>query len=161
MGGKRGADHVYTIVNVNAWQGNFEEAVQFFWKQWGSDSNCLFYRDCMEHALRGDDVPAFYLLLDKDRMIGGYALLRTDIVSRQDLTPWFACYFIEPASRGKNLGQLLQNHALAEVKRMGYRKLYLCTDLVNYYEKYDWRHIGEGYLLDDKVVRVYEHEVEV
>lgn len=34
------------------------------------------------------DVPRFYVLLDEDRIVGGYALLGSDLNSRQDLFPW-------------------------------------------------------------------------
>lgn len=119
-----GGDELYPIVNVKEWKGNVEEAVLFFWKQWGSPSNYHFYRNCMEHSLGdGRDVPALYVMSDGSRLIGSYALLRTDLVSRQDLTPWFACFYVDPEYRGKQLGTVLQNHAFEQAKGMGYRKI--------------------------------------
>ncbi|WP_246311155.1 GNAT family N-acetyltransferase [Paenibacillus xylanilyticus] len=79
--------------------------------------------------------------------------------SRQDLFPWFACLHVEPEYRGQNLGGQLQNHAMNEAKAKGYDKLYLCTDLTDYYEKHNWAYIGKGYLLDDAETRIYELQI--
>ncbi|MDQ0721831.1 hypothetical protein QF049_003092 [Paenibacillus sp. W4I10] len=46
-----------------------------------------------------------------------------------------------------------------EVKTKGYDKLYLCTDLNDYYEKSNWTYIGKGYLLDDEETRIYEYQI--
>lgn len=148
------------IIDIRDKKELFNEAVNYFWKQWGSDSNYNFYKDCMEQScITGEDVPRFYILIDSDRIIGAYALLRSDLNSRQDLTPWLACLYVEPGHRGKGIGALLQNHALEESRRLGYKKLFLCTELTEYYESTEWRYIGYGYLLNNELTRIYEHEV--
>jgi N-acetylglutamate synthase-like GNAT family acetyltransferase len=114
----------------------------------------------MEHSCKiKNDVPGFFIVMDNDRIIGSYALLRSDLNSRQDLTPWFACLYVDPAYRGKNIGSLLQEHAIKQAKDKGYRKIYLCTELTDYYEKSGWEYIGKGYLLNDELTRIYEHDV--
>ncbi|KOP67239.1 acetyltransferase [Bacillus sp. FJAT-18019] len=151
---------MYPIFDIRDKKGYFEAAVNYFWEQWGSDSNYHFYKDCIEHSCEmKNDVPAFFIAMDKDKIIGSYALLRSDLNSRQDLTPWLACLFVDPEYRGKNLGSILQEHAINQSKIKGYQKLYLCTDLTGYYERTDWKHIGYGYLLDDERTKIYEHEL--
>ncbi|OPG98767.1 GNAT family N-acetyltransferase [Chryseobacterium mucoviscidosis] len=148
---------MFEIVDIRQKPDMVQAAVHYFWKQWGSESSYHFYRDCIERSVETEsDVPRFYVLLDGDRIVGGYALLRSDLNSRQDLFPWFACLHVDPEYRGQNLGGQLQNHAINEVKAKGYDKLYLCTDLTDYYEKNNWAYIGKGYLLDDEETRIYE-----
>ena len=68
-----------------------KKGVSYIWKHWGSDSNFNFYKDCIENSISGtESLPKFYLMLDEDKIIGCYALLTNDIISRQDLMPWFA-----------------------------------------------------------------------
>lgn len=151
---------MFEIVDIRQKPEKVQDAVQYFWKQWGTESSFHFYRDCMERSVETEsDVPRFYVMLDGERIIGGYALLRSDLNSRQDLFPWFACLYVEPEYRGKKLGEQLQNHAIREVQAKGYDRLYLCTDLTEYYEKNNWTHIGKGYLLDDEETRIYEYKV--
>ncbi|WP_339259878.1 hypothetical protein MKZ12_08340 [Paenibacillus sp. FSL R5-0713] len=60
---------------------------------------------------------------------------------------------------GQSLGGQLQNHALSEVKAKRYNKLYLCTDLTDFYERNNWDYISRGYLLDDEETRIYEYQI--
>lgn len=134
----------------------FDEAVEFFWKQWGSEENYKFYYDCMLYSLdTPNELPRFYLAIENNKMIGSYALLRNDLISRQDLTPWFACLLIIPEYRGQGLGSVLLEHALRETKQKGYETLYLNTNLTGYYEKYGWDFAGEGYIFTGDPAKIY------
>lgn len=134
----------------------FDDAVHFFWKQWGNEGNFKFYQDCMTHSLRSDsDLPRFYLAVQDDVIVGSYALLRNDLISRQDLFPWFACLFVIPERRGSKVGSLLLQHALHETHKKGYKHLYLCTDLDGYYEKYGWEYFDKAYIFNGEPTKVY------
>ncbi|MNJ68186.1 N-acetylglutamate synthase [compost metagenome] len=137
-----------------------EEAIQYFWSNWGSDSNFKFYKDCVERSCDTEsDIPRFYVALDEDKIIGSYAILRSDLNSRQDLAPWFACLHIEPQYRGQRLGGQLQQHAINQAKQKGYERLYLCTDLDHYYERNGWSYIGLGYSIGDDELKIYEYDI--
>lgn len=82
------------------------------------------------------DLPIFYIALENESIIGTYALLRNDLISRQDIFPWLACLYVSPGHRGRRIGSRLLKHALEEAEKKGHSKLYLCTDLTGYYEKY-------------------------
>lgn len=59
------------IVELGERPDLLEEAVQFFWCRWGSETNREFYRDAMVHSMDPDvDLPKFYVLLKEDRMAG-------------------------------------------------------------------------------------------
>jgi N-acetylglutamate synthase-like GNAT family acetyltransferase len=78
----------------------------------------------MEHSLDSDSVlPKFYVMLDDNRIVGTYALLRNDLISRQDLYPWFACLFVEPVYRGNKIGSQLLEHAKKQANEKGFKKL--------------------------------------
>lgn len=139
-------------------QDRLAEAVDYFWSHWGDESTFDFYRDCIERSCDTEaDLPRFYLLTDgeKGSIAGGYALLRSDLNSRQDLCPWLACLYVEPHWRSLRLGSLLLEHAANEARAKGYNSLYLCTDLEGYYEQYGWSHIGKGYGIDGAETKIY------
>ena len=133
-----------------------ERGIQFYIDNWANDSNFMFYQDCILNSLNPDNLlPKFYLLLDNDQIIGSYALLRNDLVSRQDITPWFACLYVNADQRNKGLAELLLNHGVQEAKAKGFNAVYLITDLVNYYERKGWNFLGVGYGITGSETKIY------
>jgi GNAT superfamily N-acetyltransferase len=134
----------------------FDDAVKIFWNQWGTQSNYKFYHDCMMHSYKTEsDLPRFYIALQNKLIIGTYALLRNDLVSRQDLFPWLACLYVVPELRGNNIGAKLLEHAIRETGMKRLKKLYLCTDLDGYYEKCGWTHLTNGYIFNGDETKIY------
>ncbi|EJQ13821.1 hypothetical protein IE3_02720 [Bacillus cereus BAG3X2-1] len=124
----------------------FNKAIDVFWKEWGEEGGRAFYEDCMINALTDpNDIPSFYIAIVDDKIIGTYALIRNDLNSRQDLSPWLACLFVDEKFRGNSIGAKLLNHGLLEAAKRGYKFLYLTSDLKGYYEKYGWEKIGVAY----------------
>ncbi|BBH20309.1 hypothetical protein Back11_16540 [Paenibacillus baekrokdamisoli] len=147
------------IYDIREQKARLDEIVDYFWKQWGSESNYHFYRDCMEHSCQTDNnLPRFYVAMEDSKIVGSYALLRSDLNSRQDLEPWFACLYVSPELRGRKLGTQLQNHAKDQARIAGYPALYLSTDLDGYYERNEWIAKGHTYLFDGTQTKVYELE---
>ncbi|MFS0688314.1 GNAT family N-acetyltransferase [Sporosarcina sp. 179-K 8C2 HS] len=145
------------IYSIHDREELFEEAVQAFWKQWGNESNLRFYEDCMKHSsVTGEGVPSFYIAVEGSEIIGTYAILRNDLVSRQDLSPWLACLYVNPNYRGQEIGSQLLDHAIAEAGLKGFTKMYLTTDHIGYYEKYGWSKIAECFDLFGNPSSVYE-----
>jgi N-acetylglutamate synthase-like GNAT family acetyltransferase len=135
----------------------FDDAVKMMWNQWGTQTNFKFYHDCMLHSCNTEsDLPRFYMALHNKSIIGTYALLRNDLISRQDLFPWLACLYVVPESRGHNIGAKLLEHATRETEKKGLKKLYLCTDLDGYYEKSGWTHLTNGYMFNGEETKIYE-----
>ena len=128
--------------------------ITYFWNCWGNDSNYKFYKDCIENSLENkNSLPKFYLALIENEIVGSYALLTNDIISRQDLMPWFAC-------RNNGIaGQLIQ-HGLLETYKKGFKRLYLSTHLNTFYENKGWKHIANGFHVDDSEIKIYEKDVD-
>jgi GNAT superfamily N-acetyltransferase len=135
----------------------FDEAVKVYWHQWGSQSNYKFYHDCMLHSCNSEsELPRFYIAVQNNSIIGTYALLRNDLISRQDLFPWIACLYVVPELRGNKIGAKLLEHAIRETRKKGLKKVYLCTDLDDYYEKNGWTHLATGYMFNGDATKIYE-----
>ena len=134
------------IVNVHKYAGGLEKAAQYFHEKWGSKDNYPFYLDAITHSQDATPgLPRFYLMLRGSEIIGAYALLTNDFISRHDLMPWLACLFIEESERGQRLSQRIFDHAKVEVEGLGYSTIYLATDHNGFYDKFGWTRIEDGY----------------
>lgn len=76
------------------------------------------------------------ILLDKEELIGFISIFPEDGEERKDLTPWYATMYVKKEHRGKGYSRILNDAILKEAKVRGYTKLYLKTELNNYYEKF-------------------------
>ena len=150
---------MHIIIELTADSPCIDEAVKMIWSQWGDENNYNFYEDLILHSSRPENVlPKFYIYLKKDSIVGTCALLRYDNVSRQDLSPWLACLYVVPGERVTGIGTALQHHVVKEAKRKGFDRVFLCTELDEYYEKSNWRHFGQGYLYTGQAVKYYEKQ---
>ena len=137
-----------------------EKGIEYFWRHWGSETNFNFYKDCIEHSISDNEsVPKFYLMLDRDKIIGCYALLTNDIISRQDLMPWFACLYVEENYRNQGLAERLLTHSLSESQKRGFLTLYLSTELNDFHEKKGWNCYSKGYGVFGDEIKIYSKKM--
>lgn len=145
------------IIELSQRMDLLNDGIEYFWNCWGNDSNYQFYKNCIENSLDNQNpLPKFYLGLIENKIVGSYALLTNDIISRQDLMPWFACLYVNEEHRNKGFAAQLIQHGLSETHHKGFEKLYLSTHLISFYEKMGWKHIANGYHVDDSEIKIYE-----
>jgi GNAT superfamily N-acetyltransferase len=145
------------IINIRHRPEWLERAADYFSSNWNIDRQ--LYLDSMSDSLSTElPLPRWYLMSRGDEIIGGFGLIKNDFMVRTDLYPWLCGLYIEPAERGQQLGSRLLKHCRYEAARLGFDKVYLNTDHVGYYEKYDWRHIGDFAHQSGVDTRVYETE---
>ena len=81
------------------------------------------------------------ILLDNNILIGFISIFPKDGEERQDLSPWYATMYVKEEYRGKGYSRILNDAILAEAKKRNIKKLFLKTDLENYYEKFGARYL--------------------
>ena len=96
-----------------------------------------------EKVLNGDKFISILGLVENNRLLGFIALFKYEDGQNRNLTPWYASMYVKKEYRGKGYSKMLNNAILNEAKKLGYDKLFLKTDLENYYEKF-----GAKYLHD-------------
>ena len=152
------------IVNLADEPQFLEEAALFMWKefaeQFGTKYEDVIYRT--KHCINKDTVPQTYIAKVEDKLIGVVSIWNNDLAFRQDLSPWLAALYVKDEYRHNRVGSLLQDRCIEETKKMGYKYLYLITELDNYYERKGWEFVEEApvrggfktklyrYLLNDK-----------
>ncbi len=131
-------------------------AISFFQESW-PDVFPKIYEDCIHHAIHAqDNLPQWYLLIDKDEIIGGAGLITNDFISRGDLYPWICAIFIKEEKRGNRYIKLLIDKAKEDCRRFGFNHLYLCTEHIGLYEKFGFEYIGNGYHPWEEESRIYK-----
>lgn len=75
-------------------------------------------------------------LLDDDNLIGFISLFKYDGDERKDLSPWYATMYVKKEYRGLGYSKLLNDSLKEKAKELGYKRIYLKSDLKNYYEKF-------------------------
>ena len=81
-----------------------------------------------------DHIPLSLLALAENEPVGTVNLIVNDNSKRPQLTPWLAALFVAPAFRGQGVGSALVRRLCEEAARLGYRRLYLGTDIPGFYE---------------------------
>lgn len=131
-------------------------AIKYFWSCWGNEKNYPFYEDCIKHSLDvKNSLPKFYIGLQGDEIICSYALLVNDLISRQDLMPWFACLYVNEGHRNKGLAAQLLTHGLEQAAGKGFQQLYLSTDLQNFYERKGWKKQTTGLNFSGETIDIF------
>ena len=76
------------------------------------------------------------ILLDNDNLIGFISIFPTDGDERKDLSPWYATMYVKEEFRGNGYSKILNNAILEEARKRNIKRIYLKTELENYYEKF-------------------------
>ena len=147
----------FTMISLRENPEYLDIAADYFSAKWGISRQ--IYHDSMTDSLTTRDaVPRWYLMKDGEEIIGAFGLIENDFMVRKDLSPWLCGLYIEKERRGAALGSLLLDHGRREAGRLGFSKVYLCTDHVGYYERYGWEFFGMEDSEFGEKTRIYEIE---
>ncbi len=131
-------------------------AIAYFQKAWPSVLPQM-YVDAISYSLDAkNSLPQWYLLEKEGNIIGCAGLITNDFISRGDLYPWLCALYIEEEQRGHEYATILMERIQKDTKSFGFEKLYLCTEHIDYYEKYGYSYIGNGLHPWGESSRIYE-----
>ncbi len=135
-----------------------DAAINYISSKW--DAPRIIYEDCITHCITASNpLPQWYLLLEGSQIIGCAGLITNDFISRMDLYPWLCALYIEESRRGNAYGLQLIEKVKQDTLKAGFENLYLCTEHIGYYEKYEFKYIGNGYHPWEEESRIYEIKV--
>lgn len=123
--------------------------VEWLYNEWGNN-NRIFWESWITSSTQVYDIPKTYILFVNNNVVGTYSLWRCDLQSRQDLFPWFGGLYVDSNYRGryyngKKLGEILQCHAISELKRLHYTDAYLFTSKsTEYYNRNGWENFCDA-----------------
>ena len=131
-------------------------AAQWFHSKWKVPTEA--YLECMKAYLQNETEYGWYLCLDGDQIIGGMGVIENDFHDRKDLTPNVCAVYTEENYRCQGIAGKLLNMVVDDMKAKGVSPIYLVTDHIGFYEKYDWEFLcmvqGDG---EPNMTRMYIH----
>ena len=146
----------YPIVSLRDRPDLLDRAADWFHEKWAIPRSA--YVESMQESLDAAAVPAWYVVMDSERIIAGIGVIENDFHNRPDLTPNVCAVFVEPAYRGLGIAGQMLSHVCADFAALGIKTLYLLTDHDSFYERYGWEFLcmaqGDG---EDKPSRMYIH----
>ncbi|MFA5023868.1 MAG: GNAT family N-acetyltransferase [Patescibacteria group bacterium] len=149
-----------TIKNLADCPKYIPAVAKLLWQQWdkrhGKTLAEAKYRT--KHCLTKkcpQTLVAFY-----GRQLAGTVSLRgADHPYRQDLGPWLSSLVVSEKYRNCGIGQKLQTELLKTARRAGFKKIYLFTELHNYYEKTNWKFVETCLYTEGRKVSIYEYKL--
>ena len=133
------------FINVKDNKELLREYIKLCSLEWGcekTDEEMEQYINEKEYRiLNEDNVINIIGLMDNDEMIGFISLFKYDGDECRELTPWYATMYVKKEYRGNGYSKILNDELLRQTKEMGYDKLYLKSELENYYEKFGAKYI--------------------
>ncbi len=133
-----------------------DASIEYIQNIWANEKSREVYEDCITSCITTlNPLPQWYLLMDKNKIVGCAGLITNDFISRMDLYPWVSSLYIEKEYRGNAYGSILLERARSDAKKGGFSNLYLCTDHIGFYEHYGFEYIGTGYHPWGESSRIY------
>lgn len=134
-----------------------EQVIDWLWQAFGDSLPRDFFASIIEHSQTPGALPLTFIATDGERLLGTAGLWRCDLISRQDLWPWFAALYVSQEARGQGLAGRLQHYAMDQARGMGFKQLHLYSACRDFYERYGWQHIGEGLDYPNTLVNLYRY----
>ena len=94
------------------------------------------------------------LLIDNEELIGFVSIFEYDIDERKDLKPWYATMYVKEKYRGKGYSKILNDAVLKKAKEKNIKRIYLKTELENYYEKFGAKFLKKYKFAEDDYLLV-------
>ena len=126
------------IIEILNEEKYLKEYIGLCYLEWSSKSMPLEkYIEYKFKSIKNDDnVISVLGLINDKKLIGFISLFKTDGDERKDLSPWYATMYVKKENRKKGYSKLLNDALLKKAKSLGFTKVYLKSNLVNYYEKF-------------------------
>ena len=120
----------------------YAKICQVTWGKKKTDEELKTYiKEKVKRILEEDKVISILGLLDNDKLIGFISLFKYDGDEMKNLTPWYATMYVKKEYRNKGYSKILNDAILNEAKKKGFDRIYLKSNLVNYYEKFRAKYI--------------------
>ena len=133
------------IINIKNKDNYLKEYVTLCALEWhkqkdNEDLN-LYIKTKINKIKIEDEIISILGLINNNTLIGFISLFKHDGKEKTNLTPWYATMYVKKEYRNQNYSKILNKAILKEAKKLGYSKVYLKSNLENYYEKFGAKYI--------------------
>ena len=143
----------------------FNKICEWNYNWWGVKNNDSYekVRCYFEHSLNcGEKLPQIFIALIDNKPVGMYQIsMSDDIDCRPDIYPWLVNVYVDEKYRSNGICSQLMKTVKENAKNIGLKELYLYTEHIGLYEKYEWQFIENvnTFKNDSPIVRLYKLNV--
>jgi N-acetylglutamate synthase-like GNAT family acetyltransferase len=94
--------------------------------------------------------------LENGELAGVYILAPYNIDTRYNLTPWLSSLFVREDLRSQGVGAKLIESVTKFAQESGYQEYYALTDIDNFYEKFDFKHVDSSTKPNGDPIKIYK-----
>lgn len=147
------------LINVD--EEILDTVSNWMYNWWGKRDGYSFEKvKCfMKHSMEKDRLPQTYGLFLDNKIIGMYQFTYEDLSVRPDIYPWLANVYINEEYRKQGYGRkLLENVKKTAQKSVNFEELFLYTEHIGLYEKFDWTYVCDidTYKEESRIERLYK-----
>jgi GNAT superfamily N-acetyltransferase len=147
------------ILNVVLRRNEINVIVDWLWSEWGTKNNFNYWKSWVESSMFTDKIPQTFVAVENDKVLGTISLWRCDLQSRQDIFPWLGGLYVDGIYRKQGIGAALQKHAFEVAHNLGYKELYMFTELTGYFERFGWSYLEEIPNEFGEMVKLYRKDL--
>ncbi len=130
------------IINLKEEPELLNTLAEWHHNEWShiSPQNSLQMRiEKMHLHLYQEFFPSTFVIKEKEQLMGSAAIVKHDMNTRMELSPWLASVFVSQESRNKGAGSKIVLHVMKKAKAAGVKSFYLYTpNKEKFYEKLGW-----------------------
>jgi predicted N-acetyltransferase YhbS len=97
------------------------------------------FENLLRQANNSEHIPLSFVALQDGAPLGTINLIQCDSERRSHLFPWLAALYVDKPYRSRKVGSLLVTRLVAEASRLGYKELFLGTDIPEFYSRFNAR----------------------
>ena len=147
----------YEMIKIEKHKELIDETAEWFCQKWAIPKG--LYIESMQLSLK-KDIPKWYVVLNKGKIIAGLGVIENDFHKRKDLTPNVCAVYVEKEYRCQGIAGKMLQFVCHEFSLKGIDTLYLMTDHISFYERYGWQFLD---IVEDnhgQTARMYVHKME-
>lgn len=148
----------YEVIKLSNNPSWIKKSAKWFSAKWNISYE--LYMESMKDSLT-NTIPQWYIVIHKDRIIGGCGIIENDFHPRKDLTPNLCALYVEEEYRNKKVATNLLKVVCKDRKEQGIKVLYLLTKHTSFYERLGWKFLcnvqAQG---EDHLSRMYIYETQ-
>ena len=147
------AGHTDAIRTVAAW-------IQEEWRHSFLEATYQELLSELEARTTPRRIPETFVALEGDKLVGTASIVKHDMSTRSDLSPWLSSVYVPPEFRNRGIGSKLVRVVMEEAETLGTNQLYLFTpDATRFYTRLGWSVFEQTwYRGKDVVIMRYEIE---
>ena len=143
------------IYNIKDKMEYLQEVAELTQKEWGTYKDIDEFNvkvskkiNKIKNSIDKEDYCKLILVEESEKdksntLIGFISIFPYDGEERKDLSPWYATMYIKKEYRGKGYSKILNDAILNIARKRKFKRIYLKTSLINYYEKFGAKYIQD------------------